>query len=153
MHLIQLFHARLFLARPGDLRMQLYSRNRQSAFRIFFHLADGFVGVVIENELLLTRCDRADIFDKQIRRRRAPNAGLLCVRTFPCISRTSEDRKQPRVIEIPGQRAKPRPATAATEGSRKFALHLPPFLFRQIRRGRRTFDPVHVPRSINRNER
>src|SRR5207244_8360759 len=43
--------------------------------------------------------------------------------------------------------AKPGPATAPTEGSRKFALHVPPFLFRQIRRGRRTFDPVHVPRS------
>src|SRR5207248_6665528 len=29
-----------------------------------------------------SRCDRADIFDNQIRPRRAPNAELLCVRTY-----------------------------------------------------------------------
>ena len=54
MHLVQLLRARLLLARPGDFRMQLYFRNRQSAFRIFFHVADGFVGVVIKDKLLLT---------------------------------------------------------------------------------------------------
>src|SRR5205823_6127321 len=57
MHLVQLLRTRLLLARPGNLRVQLHPRNRQSAFRIFFHVADCFVGVIIEDKLLFT-CDR-----------------------------------------------------------------------------------------------
>src|SRR5436190_9675424 len=56
MHLVQLLRGRLLLARPSNLRVQLHPRNRQSASRIFFHVADRFVGVVIEHKLLFT-CD------------------------------------------------------------------------------------------------
>src|SRR5437762_3650428 len=57
MHLVQLLRGRLLLARPSNLRVQLHPRNRQSAFRIFLHMADRFVGVIIEHKLLFT-CDR-----------------------------------------------------------------------------------------------
>jgi hypothetical protein len=207
MHLVQLLRARLLLARPSDLRMQFHSRYRESAFRIFFHMADRLVRVVIKDKLLLTRdCEKGEhvatgkrsnesFFGIDIGRIAkisgrsrsrhsvaAVEAPAMIARIFlinkfgPAalptqsyfvfghtfrIRRASEDRKQPGVIEIPGQSGigyrrfgpKPRPATAATEGSRKFALYVPPVSFRQIRRSRRTLHPIHVPWAVDCDER
>ena len=43
-----------FSSRPCDLRMQLHFRDRQFAFGVLLHVADRFVFVGIEDELLLT---------------------------------------------------------------------------------------------------
>src|SRR6266487_2287371 len=189
MHLIQLLRVWLFIARPGNLRVQLHPRNRQSAFRIFFHVADRFVGVVIEHKLLFT-CDReksehvttGERGDERflgidvgriakISRRGRSRHGVAAVEAPGVVARIflinkfgaaalptqsyfvfghafvyaagSEIASNPEPSKSPGKGAKPRPATAATE---ELPLLL---LFGQISSGRRSLDPIHVPRPIN----
>jgi hypothetical protein len=101
MHLVQLLRARLLLARPGNLRVQLHSRNRQSAFRIFFHVADRFVGVVIEHKLLFT-CDREKSEHVTTGERGDERFLGINVGRIAKISRRSRSRHGVAAVEAPG---------------------------------------------------
>ena len=53
-HFIEFFRAGSSVPAPCDLRAQLNSSDRQLAVGVFLHMADRFVLVGIEHELLLT---------------------------------------------------------------------------------------------------
>ena len=58
MHFVELFRVRSFFAAPLQFRMQLDFRDGQPPLGIFFHVADGFIDVFIEDELLLAAIAR-----------------------------------------------------------------------------------------------
>src|SRR6266516_1373240 len=54
-HLLDFLRRRLFLAREPKPRSKRYACDRQSTFRVFFHVAGCFINVFIKHKLLFGR--------------------------------------------------------------------------------------------------
>jgi len=80
--------------------MQFHSRNREPAFRIFFHMADGLVRIVIKDKLLFTR-DREK--GEHVATGKRSNEGFFGINVgrIAKISRRSRSRHGVAAVEAP----------------------------------------------------